>query len=110
MGFLCLRLDGRWTLIAQSDLVLGRQETAEIADWILGGGHLTQMIFPHVGLDGAAGELLACYLHNGAVPVDPGIGYGGNGEAHMRAGAPEAPGKVVGEKQRVVAALAGEQI
>ena len=99
----------RRALNIQSDLVRGRQETAEIADWILGGGHLTQMVLPDVGLDGAASELLARHLHHRALPVDPGIGDGGYGETYLRTSAPEASRKVVGKKQRVVAALTCEQ-
>src|ERR1035438_2909565 len=102
-------LDLRRSFVAQSYLVTGAQEAAEIGDWIVGGRHLTQVIPPDVGLDGAPGELLARNLHDGAVPIDPGIGDRRDREADLGTGTPEASGEVVGEKQRVVAALAGEQ-
>ena len=90
-------------------LVVGGEEAAEVVDGVVRGGHLAEVVLPHVGLDGAAGEGLAGNMHDLAPGVDAGVGDGGNHEAHVRAGAPEAAGKVVGEEQGVMATLSGEQ-
>jgi hypothetical protein len=92
-----LYLDGCW------------QETAEVIDGVLGGGHLTQVILPYVGFDGAPGEGLARYMNHFALRGDPGVGDGWDEEAHVGSAAPEAAGKVMREEESVMAAFVCEQ-
>jgi hypothetical protein len=85
------------------------QETADVIDGVFGDGHLAQVILPYVGLDSAAGEGLARYLHYFALGGDPGVGDGWNEEAHVGSAAPEAAGEVMREEERVMAAFFCEQ-
>src|ERR1700677_4603646 len=93
----------------EQDLVLGRQEAAEVVDRVLCDGHLAQVVLPDVRLDGAPREGLARHLYDLSYGVDAGIGDGRYHEAHVGAGAPEAADKLLREDEREVAAFAGQQ-
>ena len=97
--------DGSRLGVAKRGLVLRGQEAGEIIDGVLRGGHPAEVILPDVGLDGAPGIGLAGHLHHVALGGDPGIGGGRDLEAHAGARAPEAAGKVVREKEGVMAAF-----
>ena len=94
---------------AELFLILLGEEAAEVVDGIVGGGHLTQVELPDVGLDFSTGEGLAGDLDNFAIGVDAGVGDGGDDEAHVSPASPETARKLVGEDEGKVAAFGGEE-
>jgi hypothetical protein len=90
-------------------LVSGGEKAAEVFDGVFGSGHLAEMVLPDIGLDGAAGERLASDLDDFSATVNAGVGDGGDHEAHVSAGLPEAAREFVREEKGIVTALGGEQ-
>src|ERR1700742_1966669 len=72
--------------------------------------HLTQVIFPHIGLECSPGEWLSGDGYDAAFFIPPGIRRTWYDETNLGSLLPECTGEVMGKKQSVVTPPFGKQL
>jgi len=88
---------------------MGGKEALQVAHGVFADCHLTQVVFPHIGFDGAAGEWLTVDSDDFSFAVHAGIGCRRNDEVHLCTFLPEGAGEVVREDQGKVATFGGKE-
>ena len=64
--------------------------------------HFSQVVFPHVGLEGSAGERLPRHRHDAALFVAARVACRGNDKADLGTLLPERPAKFMSEKECII--------